>query len=219
GSQIDAGSYGALVQVGSTVGIAGRQAHHGEYGHTPEDNDAQVGHTLVADVLEAGVELHPVLDDAAVVVATQAVHAAEDVRHMVLDVADADQGVIGLAEVSARGLAGDHHDAVAAAAVGRFYDEVVMLGQDVRQMGDLVFQFDAAVQLGNRDTALDGPRLGQQLVVHQRVIVVLGVGHDVLGVALVDADDAQFAQAGPGHLHGLSASFIRPRKRHSSIRR
>ena len=65
-----------LMQIGLAVRVAGREADHGGGRDTPEDNNSDVGHTLVTDMLEHGINIHTVFKNGLVGHAAEAVHTA-----------------------------------------------------------------------------------------------------------------------------------------------
>src|SRR5690606_8017166 len=202
-ADVDADADPAQVQVGLAVGGAGRQADHGYGRDAAVDHDPDIGHDLVGNVFEARVEVDPLLDHGAVRLAGEAVHAAEDIGDVMADLRGRDQRAIAAAEILAD-PAGDHQDAVAAAAGGRLDDELVVPGQQLLDAPGLVVGLDHPEQAGHGDAGPFGKLLGAQLVVHQREQPTGIVRMDVARVALVHPDDAQPAQAFEG-IHRFSS--------------
>ena len=69
--QVDAYTDRALVQVGLAVRQSRRQADHRHHRITEKHDDADIGHALVADMLEHRIELHAVFDQQVVGLAAE----------------------------------------------------------------------------------------------------------------------------------------------------
>ena len=208
---------GPLVQVGLAGGHAGRQAQHGHGGHPQEDDDADIRHPQVADVLEARVQIHPVFDQGLVGGAAQAIEAAEGVEDVMIDLCLRHQDAPGGAIVGAH-PAGDHQDAVAAGAVGRFDDEILVFLQLRRQPADLELLLHHQVELRHRDARLDRDLLGAQFIIHQGIVTPGIMAQGKVGVAPVNPHDAQCRQSTSRAPHYCN-SLSKVRKRQSSTRR
>ena len=115
---------------------------------------------------------------------------------------------------------GDDHDAIAASALGRLDHEALVRLQRLLQGDDFVLDADLVIQRRHRNTGVHGQLFGAQFVVNQGVQTARVETGDVQAVALVHADDAGLAQAGPGPHHAAHHGFIQTeRKRHSSVSR
>ena len=69
----------ALVQVGSAVGFAGRQAQHGHGRLVAIEDDSNIGNALVGDRLKSRMEPHALLNDRSIGQCSQRIHAGQNV--------------------------------------------------------------------------------------------------------------------------------------------
>ena len=191
--KVDARADGALVQVGLAAGLARRQADHRHHRVAAVDDRADVRHPVVGDGREQRVEAHPILDHRLVGLAAQAVHAAQDVGDVVLQVSHRHHRPTHLAELFAC-PALDNDNPLAAAAVGGLDDEVRVAVQQLRQPADAVVGLDDAVERRHGNAGRQCQLLGHHLVVDPRIQVARIAGRDIGAIAPVDADDTQFAK-------------------------
>ena len=109
-----------------------------------------------------------------------------------------------------------HEDAVATAALGRLDHAAVALGHDLRESAHLALVCDDAVQVGNGHTGSSREFLGQGLVIDARIEAPRVETHDVIGIALVQAEQTCFAQlSSRARRHHLTSGP----KRRSSVSR
>ena len=214
---VEAHTYRALVQVGLAVRRVGGAAHHRHHRHAAEGDYPDVGHALVAVLLQVGVEVDQPLDHGAVIPAAQAVQAGKYVRQVAAHFIGTDQGAAGLA-VEVTLAADDNQDTLAAAALYRLDDKGGELLQGADSPGDLVLVLDGAEQLGNRDAVGQGGLLGQQLVIHQGIVAARIVLADKAYIAPVHAENTQLPEPARRD-KGDHCCLSRSRKRYSSDRR
>ena len=177
------------MQVGLAVGLAGWQTQHGHHRVAHQHDDADVRHAFVADALEDGVRGDAVLDQRTVAVTAERVETGEDAGNLLLQLLVADD-LAGHRLETVFEAVGDDHDAVTAGALRRLDDEIGAPGDDLVELVDAFLGVDDAVQFRHIDAGLDGPLLGDDLVVDDRVQVPFVVLQHVVRVASVDAHDA-----------------------------
>src|SRR5690606_11871954 len=132
----------------------------------------------------------PVFDKRPVTVPAQGVQAREDAGDLLLDLLVADD-LAGDRFVAVLEAVGDYQDAVTAGPLGRLDHEVRAVADDLAQLVDAFFRVDHAVHFRHVNAGGDGPFLGDDLVIHDRIQVALVVLQHVIRVAPVDAHDAQ----------------------------
>jgi hypothetical protein len=194
-ADVDAGARRALVQVGLAVGLASGQAHHRHHRIALVDHGTDVRHALVGDLVEQRIEAHAVLDHGVIGLATEAVHAAEDVADVVLQPVQRDQAAAGFAEVVLVARL-DDDDAFAAGAVRGLDHEIAVLAEQAVQRAGVVVGLDHAVERRHRNPGFDRELFGDQLVVHPRVEMARVAGRDVIAIAAIQPHDAERAQLG-----------------------
>ena len=220
GGDVHAHADGALVQVGLAVGLAGGQAQHGGHRVPLEHDDAHIRYAADADAVEQVGGAHPVFDQRAVAMAAQGIDAGDNPGDMKLQLLGADH-TTGRTPVVALEAVGDHHDAIAAGALGRLDHEVAVGLDNALELTDALLGINDAVHVRHLDAGVQGQLLGADLVVHQRVQAPVVVGQHIVAVALVDAHHATAAQGPPGadSEHQRPPSSVIARKRISSARR
>src|SRR5690606_26355872 len=90
--------------------------------------------------------------------------------------------------------AGDHDDAVAAAAPRGLHDESVTVRDDVAEAAYFGLVGDDTVQFRYRHAGFDGELLRQYLVVDPGIEPPRVEPHDEIGVALVQSEHPRFTQ-------------------------
>ncbi|MNG07361.1 hypothetical protein D3C84_906560 [compost metagenome] len=151
----------------------------------------------------------------------EGVQAGQDAGNLMLDFLVADD-LAGHRAIAALEAVGDHQNAVAASALGRFDHEVVAPANDLVEVVDFLFGGNHAIQLRHMNAGSDGALLGDDLVIDNRVQTALVVLQHVVRVAPIDAHDAPGFQGLPGlpeAEHQASAFFRKALKRTSSVRR
>src|SRR5450830_439187 len=220
GGQIYAHADRALVQVGLAAGLAGRQAQHGHHRVAHQHDDADIRHAFVADALENLVGYHAVLDQRAVAMAAQGVQAGEDAGDLMLDFLMADD-LAGHRAIAPLKAVGDDEDAVTAGALGRLDHEVAAPANDLVELVDFLLGGYRPVHFRHVDAGRQGPFLGDDLVIHDRVQAALVVLEHVVGVTPVDAHDAARFQGLPGlpEAEHYESALRKALKRTNSVRR
>src|SRR5690606_30143116 len=160
-------------------------------------DDADVRYGFVADALEDRIGRDSILDQRPVTVAAQGVQARENVGDLLLYFLEADDSA-GHRSVTAFETVGNHQNAVTPCALGGLDDEITAPADDLFELLDLLFRLDDPVHLRDVNAGLDGPFLGDDLVIDNRVQTALVVLQHVVRIAPIDAHDAFVVQALPG---------------------
>src|SRR5690606_21286842 len=181
GGQVHAHTDSALVQVGFAARLTCRQAQHGHHRIAHQHDDANIRHAFVADALEDRVRGYAVLDQCAITVPAQRVKAGEDIGDLMLQFVVGDD-LAGNRAIATFETVRDHQNAVAAGALGRLDDEVLMVLDDVLELLDILFGFDNPVHFRHVDAGRDGAFLGDDLVIDDRIQVPLVVLEHVVRV-------------------------------------
>src|SRR5450830_567796 len=161
-----------------------------------------------------------VLDQRAVAMAAQGVQAGEDAGDLMLDFLMADD-LAGHRAIAPLKAVGDDEDAVTAGALGRLDHEVAAPANDLVELVDFLLGGDHPVHFRHVDAGRQGPFLGDDLVIHDRVQAALVVLEHVVGVTPVDAHDAARFQGLPGlpEAEHYESALRKALKRTNSVRR
>src|SRR5690625_1199752 len=86
-ANIDADPDATKTEIGLAIRGARRQAYHRHDRNPAVHHDSHIGHALIADAIEIGVEFYPLLDHGLVWHAAQTMHTAKNIGRVVAEVA------------------------------------------------------------------------------------------------------------------------------------